>query len=66
MRVYDFGDSATGIVANPDDWTKTGPRVKKPRTTKWGIVTGLFAGANNAVSIQTDNGETYCIRVDIR
>jgi hypothetical protein len=63
MRSYDLGDRATGLVADENDWNKTGPRIITPRTTKWGTVTGLFA-APTAVIIQTDYGETYCVRVD--
>jgi hypothetical protein len=65
MRTYDLGDKATGVVADENDWNKTGPRIIKPRKTAWGIVTGIFANSRNAVTIMSDNGETYCIRVDI-
>jgi hypothetical protein len=65
MRTYDFGDRATGLVADENDWTKTGPRMIHPLTRKWGTVTGIFTNSRNAVTIQTASGETYCIRVDV-
>lgn len=65
MRTYDLGDKATGVVADENDWNKTGPRIIKPSKIAWGIVTGIFANSRNAVTIMSDNGETYCIRVDI-
>lgn len=64
MRTYDLGDRATGLVANETDWNKTGPRIITPKRKAWGTVIGVFA-APTAVIVQTDNGETYCIRVDI-
>ena len=65
MRSYDLGDSATGIVADENDWNNKGPRIIQPKRTAWGTVTGLFANTKNAVIIQTDKCETYCIRVDV-
>lgn len=64
MRTYDLGDRATGVIADENDWNKTGPRVITPKTRAWGIVVGVFA-APTAVIIETDKSETYCIRVDI-
>jgi hypothetical protein len=64
VRSYDLGDRATGIVANPDDWNNTGPRIITPKRKAWGTVVGVFA-VSTAVVIQTDAGESYCIRVDI-
>jgi hypothetical protein len=65
MRTYYFGERATGVIANPDDWNKNGPRVITPRKRAWGIVIGVFANSRNAVTIQTDANETYCVRVDL-
>jgi hypothetical protein len=63
-RTYELGDSATGIIADENDWNKTGPRIITPRKTAWGTVTGIFATTRNAVMIRTATGQTYCIRVD--
>lgn len=63
MRNYDLGERATGPIADENDWNKTGPRIKTPRKLAWGIVVGVFT-VPTAVVIQTDAGESYCIRVD--
>lgn len=65
-RKYDLGDRATGIVADENDWNRTGPRVIKPKRTAWGTVTGLFGTSNIAVIIKTNTGESLCIRVDMK
>jgi hypothetical protein len=64
MRIYELGERATGIVADENDWNKTGPRIVTPKRRAWGIVVGIFA-VPTAVIVQTDSGESYCIRVDI-
>lgn len=58
----DFGDTVTGIVANENDWTNSGPRITRPRRTVTGTVVGLFADSS-AVKVQTPAGETLCVRV---
>jgi hypothetical protein len=63
VRTYDLGDRATGLVADENDWNKTGPQIITPKRKAWGEVIGVFA-APTAVLIRTDAGETYCIRVD--
>jgi hypothetical protein len=64
MRTYELGQQATGVVADENDWNKTGPRIKTPRKRAWGTITGVFA-VPTAVIIETASGESYCIRVDI-
>lgn len=59
----DFGDTATGIVANENDWTNSGPRIIRPRREITGTVIGLFATSDKAVKVKTLEGETACIRV---
>lgn len=62
----DFGDRATGVVANENDWGSAGPRIIPPRRTVTGTVVGLFAEAPAVVRVRTDTGETVCIRVTRR
>ena len=64
MRIYDLGERATGLVADENDWNQTGPRIKTPRRKAWGTVVGVFA-VSTAVVIQTDAGESCCIREDL-
>jgi hypothetical protein len=64
MRTYDLGDKATGIIADENDWNRTGPRIVTPKQKAWGTVIGIFV-APTAVLIRTDADKTYCIRVDI-
>lgn len=59
----DFGDTATGPVADENDWTSKGPRIIRPRREVTGTVTGMFALAGNAVKVTTVTGEVLCIRV---
>jgi hypothetical protein len=65
VRTYELGDNATGVIADQNDWNRTGPRIVTPRKTAWGTVIGVFA-ARTAVMIQAKDNQTYCIRVDIR
>jgi hypothetical protein len=60
----DFGDTVTGIVANENDWTNSGPRILRPRREVTGTVVGLFANSERAVTVKTPAGETVCVPGD--
>jgi len=62
-RRYDFGDTATGVVANENDWGSSGPRILAPRRMVTGTVVGLYPQAPAVVKVQTPAGETCCIRI---
>jgi hypothetical protein len=64
-RKYELGDKATGVVADENEWNRTGPRIIRPKRTAWGAVTGLFGASDTAVIIETNTGESLCIRVDM-
>lgn len=66
MTGPDFGDTVTGIVADENDWTGSGPRMLRPRRTVTGTVVGLFADSHAAVRVKTVAGETVCVRVTSR
>jgi hypothetical protein len=59
----DFGDTVTGVVANENDWTSSGPRIVRPRREVTGTVIGLFANSRTAVTVKTPAGESLCVRV---
>lgn len=61
--IIDFGDTVTGIIANENDWTNSGPRIIRPRREITGTVTGLFALSDKTARIKTPEGETACVRI---
>lgn len=63
---YDFGDRATGVVANENDWGSTGPHIARPRRVVTGTVVGLYPEAPSVVKVQTAAGDVFCIRVSGR
>jgi hypothetical protein len=63
--VIDFGQTATGIVVNENDWGGKNPRVVRPRRRVTGTVTGLFPAAPNVCGVRTPDGEDLTIRTDL-
>lgn len=62
MTGYEFGDEVTGVVADENDWGKSGPRIVQPRREATGHVVGMYSTAADVVTIQTGDGERVCIR----
>lgn len=63
MTGYDFGDRVTGVVADETDWGTSGPRIARPRREITGDVVGLYSAAADVATVETDDGERYCVRV---
>lgn len=66
VRKLDFGDRATGVVCDENDWGPRGPLARRPRRVVSGTVVGLFADAPAVATVQTHTGETLCIRTDLK
>jgi hypothetical protein len=60
--VKDFGDNATGTVADEHDWGGKYPAIIRPRRFASGVVVGVYPAAPDVYKIRTADGEILVVR----
>lgn len=65
-KLLDFGQQATGVVADERDWGGRNPAIVRPRRVVTGEVHRIFSGAPNVVGVTTPTGEQLVIRTELR
>lgn len=62
---FDLGHTASGIVANENDWGGKNPAISRPRRGASGVVVGLFHAAPNVVQVRTQDNSVLTIRTEL-
>lgn len=65
-RLREFGQHATGVVVDENDWGGHNPPIIRPRRVVSGTVCRVFTAAPNVVGVETPGGERLVIRTDLR